>query len=308
MTYFRAGTQTARARAKAFAEVECTLERPEASSGPTFVHLKPGAVQTRHELFQPREYVFSKAGLDSRYVSKLKTLIKTKGELEPILVVRLGEKWVCVDGHHRVAAYNGLSWSAAIKCEWFAGSLREAVDESYRRNEIIKLEIPREDKYEEAWKRVVLGWGSKADIVKLCGVSGTLVSQMRRVKRRYEEDTDDLAAQFRERLAPRRLDEVSWSRARMTYLDLEPKEINKREEAERLAKSLRSRHTDTLSRDPKVTAQALALYDPLLPGPLLEELARVKEGTDRDGQLPGPPGETSSDRTWRQWVEAAEDD
>jgi hypothetical protein len=39
------------------------------------------------------------------------------------------------DGHHRIEAYKDRKWKAPIKCEWFAGSAQEAMDESLRRNE-----------------------------------------------------------------------------------------------------------------------------------------------------------------------------
>jgi hypothetical protein len=307
-------------RASAFKEAEEMLVRPAAADGPTYVQLKPQEIHTRHELFQPRE-LFTKSGLDTKHINKLRRVIEIKGELDAILVVKLGTQWVCVDGHHRIAAYQKLKWKE-IKGEWFAGSLREAVDESYKRNEINKLEIDREDKYEEAWRRVILRQGSKAQIVKFCGVGEGTVAFMRRVKRRYEEDTDDFAEQFRRRLGTR-LDEVSWNRARMTYLNTEPKDTA-RDAAVKLATSMKTRLSDTLSRDPADTAAALALYDPELPGPLMKELAerlvpklpgplmealteavaKAQEAAEMDGE-PLQPGETPPDRAWREWVEDA---
>jgi hypothetical protein len=46
---------------------------------------------------------------------------------------------------------------------------------------------------------------------------------------------------------------------------VESKEIDDELRAVRLAKRIRARLTNLLSRDPKVTARALALYDPELP-------------------------------------------
>src|SRR5262249_27736204 len=62
-------------------------------------------VETRPELFQPRTFGLSLKQVDENNVHKLMRLIGTLGELDPIVVVKLGQRWVCVDGHHRVEAY-----------------------------------------------------------------------------------------------------------------------------------------------------------------------------------------------------------
>jgi hypothetical protein len=56
------------------------------------------------------------------------------------------------------------------------------VDKSLKNNEVIKLGMKRGGKYEAAWQRVVLNWGSKKDINQLTGASDGLIAQMRRVK------------------------------------------------------------------------------------------------------------------------------
>jgi hypothetical protein len=151
--------------AQSVQEAERNLVTPR-SGKQEVVEIRPALIATRPELFQPRGFTTRKA-LDKGHVTKLVRRIATKGELEPPIVVKLGRQWVCVDGHHRIAAYvkhHGQDWRGAIKCHWFAGTIREAVDESVRRNDFVKLEMRRGDKYEGAWQRVVLGWGSKKKI------------------------------------------------------------------------------------------------------------------------------------------------
>jgi hypothetical protein len=58
--------------------------------------------------------------------------------------------------------------------------VREATDESLRRNEKTHLEVDQGDKAEEAWKRTLLGWGSKAQVVNLTGCGEGTVAKMRR--------------------------------------------------------------------------------------------------------------------------------
>jgi hypothetical protein len=308
-------------------------ERPD---GTTHVDLKPGQVTMRPELFQPREFSYGARITDTVYVKKLAGQIKLVGELDPIAVIRMGDAWVCIDGHHRLAAYKHVKWQGAIRCEWFGGSVREAVDEAVSRNRTVKLEVPKEDRQEQAWKRVLLGWGSKREIALLCGVSETIVAMMRRVKARAEGSTKE-AQEMRGRLAGP-LMETTWSLARLAHLHAEPAEMDAEKKAGQLARSIRSRLEDRLSRDPAVTARALAIYDPELPEPLRAALANDKPETDgaeeeieRRKRRPAPElvekrgallreaeeieaelarreGVSDSDLAWTAAVEAAEDD
>jgi hypothetical protein len=226
------------------------------------VDLLPSEVQMRPELFQPREFSFGLRATDRDHVKKLARAIGIQGELDPIVVIKLGKKFVCVDGHHRLEAYREKKWVKPIKCEWFGGNVRE-VDESVTRNAKDRLNVPQADRLEAAWKRVLLEWGSKAEIVRLCGVGDGTVAQMRRVKERASEQ-GQLGIDFRRSLGFR-LNETSWSQAKLAYLGVEKNEIDDELRAERLARRIRARLTNLLSRDPKVTARALALYDPELP-------------------------------------------
>jgi hypothetical protein len=257
----------------ALTQAEAELQQPP--SGKTeVVHLRPADIKTRPELFQPRGF-YTCGGLDPDHVAKLTRRIGAKGELDPPLVVKLTRDWICVDGHHRIEAYQkqpGGGWPGTISCHWFAGSVRNAVDESVRRNDIAKLEIRRGDKYEAAWQRVVLGWGSKREIRLITGVSDGLVGMMRRVVESHKAQ-DDAGRDFRARL--RSIKDATWSAARSAYLQLSTADYDEEEEARKLAGNLLNRMHGKLSENKRVTALALALYDPALPGPLASELHRA---------------------------------
>jgi len=272
--------------ALALGEAEREIKQPPSGKRET-IQIRPALIATRLELFQPRG--FRKGELDAGHVKKLARRIATKGELEPPLVVKLGRKWVCVDGHHRIAAYtkqNGFDWTGTITCIWLAGSVQDAVNESLRLNEIIKLEMSRGDRYEAAWQRVVLGWGSKSDIRNLTGVSDGLIAMMRRVVKAHKRN-DAFGKAFKKRLL--RIKDATWTNARNAYLDLEPSEWDYREDARKLARVLRSRMHGKLSENKLVTALALAMYDPDLPGPLATALRQVKAGMSAEdaGELRG---------------------
>lgn len=251
---------------------ERELKRPPGGKEQT-LELATAVIKTRPELFQPRGFI--NGALDKGHVKKLAQRIATKGELDPPLVVKLGRNWVCVDGHHRIAAYTAQPGRrfTKITCKWFAGSVREAVDESVKRNDITKLEMSRGDRYEAAWQRVVLGIGSKRDIMRLTHVSEGLIAEMRRVAKAHARN-NEFGKAFRAKMPV--LEEATWSAARSTYRNETPTEWDVREQAALLAHKLRDRMADKLSDNKQVTAMALALYDPELPKPLAAYLKNVE--------------------------------
>ena len=124
-------SRTPRDISLAVAEAERELVLPSNGKNQK-VQLSPTQIVTRPELFQPRG--FANGFLDTEHVANLVKHIATKGQLEPPIVVKLAKKWVCVDGHHRIAAYirrNVTQRPQVITCIWFAGTLKQAVDRKH---------------------------------------------------------------------------------------------------------------------------------------------------------------------------------
>jgi hypothetical protein len=266
----------ARVAATALREAEEQLEQPpKTRKAPVYVQVKPADVVTMPELFQPRRFSAGLREVDPKHVKDLATRITRKGELDPVLVVHLKgpfrSRWVCVDGHHRVAAYKGLRRTETIKCEWFAGTLREATDESLQRNEVAKLAVPQADRFEEAWRRTLNGWGSKKEVVTLTGTSDGMVALMRRVMNAHKAQNTPKGQALRAELGSN-LDTYSWSRVRAAWIGLTPGEWSIEEDAAKLARILSNRLTNKLSQNPEVTARALWIYDPDLCRNLVEAL------------------------------------
>ncbi|UWU69141.1 hypothetical protein [Bradyrhizobium sp. NC92] len=278
--------------AKSLQEAEKLIERPNVTSGqPVFVQVPPQDIRERLELFQPRRPGYGLSKVDTRHVNSLATRIQRK-DMDPPLVVKLrttnpyteavdGHEWVVVDGHHRLAAYRKLKHTAPIRCEWFAGTVREATDESLRRNEKTHLLVQQGDKHEEAWKRTLLGWGSKREVVKLTGAGEGTVAKMRRAIRCHQgfNKTEQSAA---DRLWGEKLNREfgtdlrahTWNKVNGVLLDLTPKEWDVNDAAAKLSRALVTRMTTKLSEDPEVTARALWLYDRDLCPQLIEALQR----------------------------------
>jgi hypothetical protein len=230
-------------------------------------------------------------------VKELATRIERKGELDPVLVVKLRGQWVVVDGHHRLAAYRKAGWNGKlIRCEWFSGTAREAMDASVSRNEKTHLRIDQADKAEAAWMRTLLDWDgknwstSKKDVVHLTGCGEGTVAQMRRVfKWHYRQKTGSEETLIGEKLLKALGTELgahAWNKVKEVVNDITPKQHDIDAAAAKLAKNRVTRMTTKLSDDPQVTARALWLYDPKLCPQLVEALqAHIKEQETEEQRL-----------------------
>jgi hypothetical protein len=215
-------------------------------------------------------------------------------------VLKLGHEWIVVDGHHRIAAYLKKKWIEPIKCEWFAGTAREAMDASLGRNEKTHLEVDQGDKAEAAWTRTLLDWNgkdwrdeegkisSKEGIVKLTGCGEGSVAHMRRVvKWHHNHKTGRDQHPTGEKLNTvlgTDLRRHAWNKVKQVVLDLTPKEWDMNDDAAKMARNLTLRMTNKLSEDPEVTARALWLYDRDLCPKLIEALQvhmRGEQETER---------------------------
>jgi ParB/Sulfiredoxin domain len=255
---------TAAKRQKALAQAEKEFARSDLKRGKRkFVSIRTREIKERLELFQPREFSYGARSVDPDWVKELARRIGSDGELDPVLVIRIGKEWVCVDGHHRIAAYRLRNHKKPIRCEWFAGTPTEAVDESMRRNKKDTLPISSADRREEAWRRVLLKQGSKKEIAQACNIGTSTVSNMRMAIRRYESDPE-----FAARVG-RPLMETSWGMMLLAAHDVDYDEADLDERAGVLARNLRRRLSDQLTKDPVVTALALGKLDRNLPRNLM---------------------------------------
>jgi hypothetical protein len=87
--------------------------------------------QAEGELNPPRPDLFRVPDLDMEYVENLAARIVRNDSIDPPLVMKIGGEWVCVDGHHRIAAHRKLG-SHGVRSEWFDGAVREAANEQLR--------------------------------------------------------------------------------------------------------------------------------------------------------------------------------
>ena len=154
----------------------------------------------------------------------------------------------------------------------------------------------RGDKYEAAWQRTVLNWGSIREIAKLeQGTSSRLVAYMRAVINAHRAK-DDFGQALRVRVG-QNIKAVTWTAARNAFHNITPTEWDLDKEPAKLAGYMRNRLEGRLKENPVVTARALALYDDDLPRRLLPELQRVAERIEREAKGEVPEEENRSTRS-----------
>ncbi len=117
-----------------------------------------------------------------------------QAHLEPITVWWDGREWICVDGHHSLAAYQGLNHPQPVPVKVLRGaSLDEAIRVALEGNAKDKLPYTRRCKSEAAWRLTVAGGYSKADTARLTETAERTVSNMREAIRELAKAHPEVA-------------------------------------------------------------------------------------------------------------------
>ncbi len=113
-------------------------------------------VQTVENVFQPRQFDDGTAQ-SGKHIDELKRGLRTARELDPVTIMKIGGRWVCIDGHHRLEAYRQAGGRRThIPVKVFSGGLDDALRFSIAVNAPDKLNLTREDKWEAAWRMLLL--------------------------------------------------------------------------------------------------------------------------------------------------------
>jgi hypothetical protein len=159
-------------------EISCSEEpHPTASNG----RLPLVDLATVGAVFQPREAAGNMDG-NEWFIDDLKQAVERNSspDLDPILVWWSGRRWIVIDGHHRLEAYQRASREVqAVPVEVFSGNLDDARLEAVRRNHKNKLIMRQGERLEAAWRLVCTSDLSKARIAECCGVAARTVAKMR---------------------------------------------------------------------------------------------------------------------------------
>ncbi len=230
------------------------------------------AIKLWPKVFQHRDFV----GHDSKaHVLKLTAAIKkNKGKtLDPITVWWDGKGWVCIDGHHRHAAYVAakLDIQHIIPVEVFEGSIDRAMATAARRNKGDKLAMTRAEKSDAAWHLVTMTQLSKEETAACAGVSESTIASMRKVFNQLEERAnnggDDL-----EVTSGSDCRELRWAEAQRLAAGHEASDFDQEAENEKKAQAMALELRKAIGSEgrkyPEILARALEIYSPRLPDAL----------------------------------------
>ncbi|WP_029585299.1 ParB/RepB/Spo0J family partition protein [Bradyrhizobium sp. URHD0069] len=271
-------------------KVYATAEKP--SEPGQRVRLKVSEIMTDTSIFQPREFSYGWRDVDKGHVAKLAKAISISGELDPISVVKLWRgQWYVVDGHHRLAAYKDQKWKEPIECVWLSGeSLQAVTADALQVNNKVLLTLDNTTRQNAAWRYTLLGGLSQKQVAVACNVSKRQVGNMRAVLKAFKEPgpvRDRLRARF-----PGGPTDADWLTALLTFNGATEQTIDLEKKAQRLARSLSSRMTNTLTKDLKIAARALAIYSPELVDHIRNSPRDALTSLSRDVQSEAPDEET----------------
>lgn len=151
--------------------------------------LHHGQVDLEPVVFQPRMFRGT-IGLSEAHIEVMMHAIRhAPGNLiDPVEVWWTGKRWVIVDGHHRLLAYQRLASipskkriDAEMNVMVFEGSLGQAMCRSAATNSKDKLPMQSADKTEVAWRLVCMDESSIKEIAESAETAKRTISYMRDV-------------------------------------------------------------------------------------------------------------------------------
>lgn len=188
-------------RELSYVEARAHLEKERATGKPTpqgrITTLKLKQIALAPSVFQVRQIQDSyEHYISDRHSETLKACIGASpdGTLEPITVWWSGRRWIAIDGHHRIEAYRRLDRERKgklgdIPVTVFEGTLGAAISRSIELNTRDKLPMTHADKANAAWRLIVEGDQTQAEISRITTIHRNTLSTMskvaREMKRKY---------------------------------------------------------------------------------------------------------------------------
>ena len=235
---------------------------PEPKVKPKYLALDE--IVTATDVFQHRSGHMAQS--EAHVVNLMKVLERNdEVTFSPITVYWIGKAWCCIDGHHRIKAYEAVNSVYKIPVRVFSGTLDSAIGQALAGNSKDKLPMQREEKSGAAWRLVVGTSLSKNAQARASGVSESQIALMRRTK-------TDL---IRKGLGLNELADMPWYKAmqraqgKLEY-DGDSFDNYAEEQGQLLANRLTKNFGKHLTKKPEILANALFICNELLPAALVE--------------------------------------
>lgn len=160
---------------------------------------QPSQSQTRTRRYlKPREitadpaFQFRHTGTDKAHVRGLAKLLRSVGDLDPVLVWQESDaegqptgRLFLLDGHHRVAAYaTANGHRAAVPSVVVQGSLTEAMLAAVKANSRESLPLTKNERMDAAWRLVRLP-GRRVTVPTVAQTAGVGAATVDRMRKRW---------------------------------------------------------------------------------------------------------------------------
>ena len=251
------------------------------------VKLKREHIYVAEQVFQWKSPGHNRLPSDD-FIIELATAIRRGDVMPPITVFPIGRKYYVMDGHHRLAAHD-MAGKKTIEAEVFTGSLKEAARAALRANNKSRTNMSKRDRLEGAWRLVKQEdpEDTIAAIANDSGIATSTVDNMRAALRTLKQ-MKDAEGELRHPIED--IKALSWNSARLRAKGREEEpdlEDWIEAEAQKLVDDIvRFKLGGRLTKNPDITAQALAKLNADLPGALMAHWAEEDWGeVDENGDL-----------------------
>lgn len=173
-------------------------------------------------------------------------------ELQPLLVLQVGEATILVDGHHRLEAYKRTENAPLVPVRYFKGTASEALLEAVRSNAMASIQMDGPQRQNCAWRLVLTHLYSKSQIVRASGVSVGQVGNMRVAARELGENAMEMPTWSQAQRA--------WKGKSQVEMTDDERDLWVQQQGERGADGLRKQFGMWFAKKPEIAAMALALY------------------------------------------------
>lgn len=230
----------------------------------------PRSLPLREIGVEPAVFQVRAGGLDDERVEEISRDLEGTRLEDRVHVWWGGGRWIAIDGHHRLAAYqlaqerSGKTLKVPVEAHPDM-SLGKALGAAVALNSREKVAITREEKGDAAWRLVCHGQGSIAEQSHWSGASKAQISNMRATLKRLVERG----------LATSTMVDQGWDWSRCldrgkAHGDFTPdmQEAMAQDWAKRIGKALGGKATE----NPGVLARAIEIISPELPAGLIESV------------------------------------
>ena len=194
--------------------------------------------------------VFSIRGeeLSEHHLTDLGRVLRNTDHLDAIVVMPCAERFVLIDGHHRLEAYRRAG-RRSVPVRYFLGTPWEALEEANRLNGKARLSLTCEQRQNNAWRLTLTGRLSKNRIAELAVVAPSQVGLMRNAMRDLGETAYHCPTW--------RVARMMWKGQEERLLSDEERQTLREEHGQNYADRMRKEFGTRLQRNAEITAIAL---------------------------------------------------